>query len=146
MLLLRRLLFVGLFVLLSAILFTLLLAPVFNALLAVYSYRRPAHATPGTASSASSSKGGEALDFRPDDTDAKQNTQAPSPETTQPFGVAENFLMTSWVSITAGMSLFLAAAIFLLLGQVIRALRSRWGTAKKLLKEKHPGKGAEAAP
>src|SRR5271157_1702817 len=104
MLALRRILVVALFVLLLAVLFTVLLSPVFNAMTAFYGY-----AYQSSPAVSATHEGG--LDLQP------------VPTAVHPFSVAQEFLMTSWLSITTGLSLSLTAAIFLLVGLIIKRFK-----------------------
>src|SRR5208337_1949613 len=90
---LRKVLVVALFVLLSAVLFTVLLSPVFNVLAAFYGYAYQ-------SSPAATHEGGFDLQ--------------PVPTAVHPFSTAQEFFMVSWVSITAGLSLSVTAIMFLL--------------------------------
>ena len=109
---LSKALVVSLFVLLSAVLFTALLPLVFNVLISFYSYNLPPPQPPTlSADEVEAQKPDPKIDFQPE-TPASRATRA------QPFAPAREFIMTSWVSITAGLSLSVTAAIFLAIGRI----------------------------
>lgn len=121
MVLIRKILVAALFLLLSAVLFTALLPFVFNTLVAFYGYQsasrgkfsaedidKPPGMPPGLTldtPTAPAPQPEPPIDFQP-------VVPEPTPTPVQPFAVAENFVMTSWLSITVGLSLSLTAAIF----------------------------------
>ncbi len=125
---LRKTLIVALFVSLSAVLFTVLLPFVAKTLMAFYGYqsanrtqekfsasdadKHPAVPAPDTPT-APANQAEQQLDFQPD----------PVPTPVQPFAIAEDFFMTSWVSITAGLSLSMTAALFLFIGWIRQRLK-----------------------
>jgi hypothetical protein len=130
----RKTLVVALFVLLSAVLFTVLLPLVFNTLMAFYGYQA-AIRTQGKFSAKDIDKSPAVPPGYTLDTPTGPSNQpepqidfqpvAPDPTSTplRPFGVAENFFMTSWVSITTGLSLSVTAAIFLAIGGITQRFR-----------------------
>ena len=93
---------VAVFVLLSAGLFTAFLPLVFGGLMAFYGYQY-SQASPAPA--------------------VKCDDCAPSAPAVRPFYTAINSYMTSWLSITAGLSLSVTAAIFLTIGLIISCIR-----------------------
>ena len=106
----------SLFVLLSAVLFTALLPLVFSVLISFYSYSLPPPQPPNlSADEVEVQKPDPKIDFQPE-------TPTPKPPPTWPFSSAENFLMTSWVSITAGLSVSVTATILLVIGRMTRRL------------------------
>ena len=102
---------VALFVLLSAALFTAFLPLVFSGLTAFYGYQY---------SQASSAPAVKCDDCAPSDIQWKVPAAAPA---VRPFYTAIKFYMSSWVSITAGLSLSVTAAIFLTIGLIISSIR-----------------------
>src|SRR5271157_4964686 len=111
---LRKILAVSLFVLLSGVLFTAFLPLVLNALISFYSCRLPPPQPPTLSRD----------DVEIQKPDAKIDFQPATPEVTpagkQPFAAAQEFMLTSWVSITVGLSLSVTTATFLLVGRIIR--------------------------
>jgi hypothetical protein len=101
----------ALFVLLSAVLFTAFLPLVLSGLTAFYSYQySPASPAPAV----------KCDNCAP--SDIQWNVPAATPAV-RPFYTAIKFFMTSWVSITAGLSLSVTAAIFLTIGLIILSIR-----------------------
>ena len=62
----------------------------------------------------------------------KPDVPEPTPPPVQPFAVAQEFFMTSWVSITAGLSLSVTAAIFLAIGQITHRFK-QWRVTRPLV-------------
>jgi hypothetical protein len=104
---------VALFVLLSVGLFTAFLPLVFSGLMAFYGYQYSS-ASPAPALKCDHC----AL------SDIQSNVPATAPAVRPlPFYTAIKFYMTSWGSITAGLSLSVTAVIFLTIGLIIQRLK-----------------------
>lgn len=114
---LRKILVVSLFVLLSGVLFTAFLPLVLNALISFYSYRLPPPQSPTLSrDDVEIQKPDAKIDFQP-------ATPEVTPAGTQPFATAQEFMLTSWVSITAGLSLSVTAAVFFFAGLIINRFK-----------------------
>jgi hypothetical protein len=96
---------------LAAVLFTAFLPLVLSGLTAFYSYQYSS-ASPAPAVKCDNCATSE----------IQWNVPAATPAV-RPFYTAIKFYMTSWVSITAGLSLSVTAAIFLTIGLIILSIR-----------------------
>jgi len=138
---LRKTLIVALFVLLSAGLFTAFLPLVHKALIAFYLYQSPVrvvgeqdHGSPRPDGPPANKPQGKPAASNIDtpapvnqtDTQIDFQPESPTPNPTpeQPFASAAEFFMTSWVSITAGVSLSVTATIFLAFGRIGQRVRA----------------------